>query len=222
VPRALLIDLDDTLFPEHEYVASGFHAVATALARRFPAWGEAEALVPEMLATVEREGRGHVFNRLYEARGRLPEREEIAALVTLYREHQPRISPYPGALDTLGRLARTFKLALVTNGLPVMQRNKVAALDVEAFFDSIIYCDAVGSPKPAPDGLRAAMEILGVEAAETIMIGDNPATDGAAARGAGVPFLRVLTHRFGHLHSGSPAVEAFSDVPEALRAGFSF
>lgn len=45
--------------------------------------------------------------------------------------------------------------------------------------------------KPAPDLLQAVLAAAGAAADQAVFLGDTPATDGAAARAAGVTFLRI-------------------------------
>ncbi|MFC3227952.1 HAD-IIA family hydrolase [Marinibaculum pumilum] len=49
--------------------------------------------------------------------------------------------------------------------------------------------DTIGKPEPIL--LQAALVRAGAAAAEAVLIGDNPATDGEGARRLGIPFIRV-------------------------------
>lgn len=214
--KAVLIDLDDTLFEERHYVESGFRAVARFLEqdRDLPA----DYSYTSMLAFLELEGRGKVFDRIIE---RFEVRHAdglVERCVAVYREHMPEIKLYPDVADTLERLSADFPLALVTNGLPTMQQNKIKALGIEPFFGSVVLCDGLSAPKPAPDGLLQAMSDLDVKPRETVFIGDNPATDGAAAHAAHVPFIRVRTKRFAETPSNDTGIATFSDVMDLLSA----
>ena len=63
----------------------------------------------------------------------------------------------------------------------------VAALESAANTEAIV----VG--KPAPDLIISAMQRVGASPATTVMIGDSPVTDIAAARAAGVRSILMLT-----------------------------
>jgi len=45
--------------------------------------------------------------------------------------------------------------------------------------------------KPSPGLFRIALQRAGIDAADAVMIGDNPATDGAGAAACGIPFIQV-------------------------------
>ena len=85
-------DLDDTLYDERTYVASGFRAVADALADR---WGvDAGEAVAVMDRSLETYGRGRQFDdavRHFDLGGR----QSIRPLVDVYRRLQQPVSSFP-------------------------------------------------------------------------------------------------------------------------------
>lgn len=192
--RALLIDLDDTLYDEASYVRSGMAAVAREIA------GLCGAPVPEvetlMLGELARNGRGKVFDATLERLGGTPQPDLVKGLVEAYRDHRPAITLWPGVRETLADLAADHRLAIVTDGLGLMQRRKVEALGVEALVETVVYCWELGWPKPDPRPYLKAMEHLGGTPDQTLVVGDNPGHDMAAAQAAGLKSLRVRTGRF--------------------------
>lgn len=216
-PKAILIDMDDTLFDEHDYVKSGFQAVARFLEKERSV--PADYSYPSMIAFWELEGRGAVFDRIIERFEIRDSEGLVQECVDTYRQHIPDIKPHDGVPEALLELKEMAPLALVTNGLPTMQRNKLRALKLVQCFDAVVLCDALGAPKPSAKGLMEALEGLQVLPKDAVMIGDNPETDGAAAIAAGIRFIRVHTQRFTHVGSNGHQVSHFNDVPAYLRAG---
>lgn len=220
--RALIIDLDDTLYDERSYVLSGFSAVAADIARRHPHL-DPDALFAAMQAELDAHGRGRVFDRALAQAGLAPDRGMVAELVQSYRAHEPTIALWPGVAETLADLARDHRLAILTDGLPLMQRRKVAALGVEALVDEVLYSWEHESPKPDPACYAEALRRLGTTAEETVVIGDNPGHDMAAAHAIGARSIRVLTGKFaGQPDAGFPAdavVASFPEAPPVLRGG---
>lgn len=92
----------------------------------------------------------------------------------------------PDAEAVLDELAAGYRLALVTNGAPAIQRAKLALTDLARRFDAIVVSGEVGVGKPDPLVVRTALERLGVGPARAVMVGDSPERDVAAARAAGV------------------------------------
>jgi phosphoglycolate phosphatase len=80
--------------------------------------------------------------------------------------------------------------------LATLERN-----GLEGRFAVVIGGEDVERHKPDPEGLLTAIARLGVRAEETLYVGDTVA-DAAAARGAGTPFVGVL--------SGMTGEEAFA------------
>lgn len=192
LPRAMLIDMDDTILSAYgrpqvawNHIAAEFadelaplppQQVAGAVltfARDFwataePAWrlklGEARRLC--VLGGFDAlAAAGHV---------KLPAdlAERIADRFTAYREEEMFI--FPGAHDAIDTL-RTLgvKLALVTNGAADMQRAKVERFELAHRFHHIQIEGEHGFGKPEERAYLHAMDALGVTAADTWMIGDN-------------------------------------------------
>jgi len=77
----------------------------------------------------------------------------------------------------------------VTNGIDRVQRARLAASGIGPFFDSVVTSQSCGFAKPDPRILRVALEELEVHPRHAVYVGDDPATDGVAARAAGVRFV---------------------------------
>lgn len=217
--NALLIDLDDTLYDERQYVESGFAAVAMALAQttRRPAHVIKRALLVEL----DRAGRGRVFDAVLRELGLACGADDVARLVEIYRMHQPRLSLFPGVTETLARLRRRYRLAIVTDGLASMQRLKVVALGVEPLVDAVVYCWDEQAPKPATAGFERALALLGAERFDSVIVGDAPHADMAAAGALGIKSIRIRGGRFkaaDNPRAAAPVAEvvAFSDIEPAL------
>jgi len=94
----------------------------------------------------------------------------------------------PGARAALLRLRRRFRIAAVTNGYDRVQRSRLAAARLTHRFDAIVTSEGCGFTKPHPGIVHAALEALRCRPSEAVYVGDDVATDGAAAKAAGVPF----------------------------------
>lgn len=199
--RAILFDLDDTLYDEADYVASGFGVVATAIAEHCEA--KPEAILDFMLAELARNGRGRVFDATLDAFGLPAAKETIEHLVERYRSHAPVLGLYPDADRVLTVVRPDYRLAVVTDGLPLMQRAKLQALGLPDRVDTAVCCWEHDVPKPDPGGYRIALERLGVEISEAVIVGDRPDHDMAAAIALGGASVRIRRGRFARLSSAS-------------------
>jgi len=189
--QAILFDLDDTLYPEREYVFSGFRAVA--------AWAEVRMGIPqaqgvkELIGLYQAGQRGHTFDVWLQGHGKQQE-APVERLVEVYREHVPTIAPYPGVTELLNSLRGHYRLGLISDGYLAVQQRKLAALGLAHYFDAVVFSDEWGRAawKPNPCPFEAALERLGdMPPTLTIYVADNPKKDFIGARQLGIKTIRV-------------------------------
>jgi putative hydrolase of the HAD superfamily len=224
LPRAMLIDMDETILsaygrPElawnnvtaefaHEFAPLLPQQVAAAIldsARKF--WAAAGAEWRLKLEEARHEIVKSGFAAL-SATGR-PLPGELAIRLTdrftAYREEEMFV--FPGAHDAIDALkargahdaidalkARGVKLALVTNGAAVPQRAKVERFELAHRFDHIQIEGEHGFGKPEERAYLHAMEALGVTASDTWMVGDNLEWEIAAPQRLGIYAIWIDAH----------------------------
>jgi putative hydrolase of the HAD superfamily len=192
LPRAMLIDMDDTILSAYGRPEIAWNKIATeyadelnglpppqvaaavlSFARNFwstaePAWrlklGEARRLtVKGGFAALAAAGHAALPDDLA---------IRIADRFTSYREEEMFV--FPGAHEAIDRLkALGVRLALVTNGAADTQRAKVERFELAHRFDHIQIEGEHGFGKPEERAYHHAMAALGVTARDTWMIGDN-------------------------------------------------
>lgn len=116
--------------------------------------------------------------------------EQIPAMVArhneLMRQNASLITFYPGVPEALRSLrAAGLKLGVVTSQIAGEIATARAAMNVEDLIDVWIHSDLVARPKPAPDPVLLALEMLGEDADTALMVGDS-IYDLGAGRAAGV------------------------------------
>jgi putative hydrolase of the HAD superfamily len=186
----IVFDLDDTLFPEQQFVESGFHAVS--------AWLKHSGITrvdvfPEMWRLFCDGSRGSIFNDVLTDSGIEPEKKIIEKLVGVYRSHKPVASCYPDAMFVLEYLYGKKKLGLLSDGFLQSQKNKLHALGIEHFFDTIVFTDEIGRQfwKPHPAGYKKIMGKFSFSGNQCIYIGDNPKKDFSGARQLGWKTVQI-------------------------------
>jgi putative hydrolase of the HAD superfamily len=95
----------------------------------------------------------------------------------------------PGCRPVLRQLRKRYRLGVVTNGIDRVQRSRLAASGLAPLFDAVVTSQSCGFAKPDPRILHVALDAMGVAARHAVYVGDDPATDGAAASAAGVRFV---------------------------------
>lgn len=189
--KAVLFDLDNTLYPEIEFVRSGFRTVARYLSSRYN-FNE-DFLFTQMLDILQRDGRGKVFDSLLQNLGLYME-EGVKLLVYLYRSHRPVIYLYEDVLPTLEHLRRCdIRLGIVTDWMASVQRNKITALGLESLFHVIVCTDELGQDcgKPSTIPYKVALELLQVSSSEAAYVGDDPSKDFLGPNSIGMLTIHV-------------------------------
>jgi putative hydrolase of the HAD superfamily len=207
--RAILFDLDDTLYRERDFVFSGFRAVGE--------WSErvlgidARACEHELAGLFERGVLGTTFNEWLTHRNL--SLEHVPAMVRTYQEHTPVISLDVECEELLGRLRQQYRLGVVTDGFLHVQQRKAAALKLDQHVDVVVFSDRWGRSawKPNPKALIAALDALACSAADSIYVGDNPTKDFIAARRAGMRSVRLRRRAGIHAALESRGVEFAAD-----------
>ncbi|MFX1821736.1 HAD family hydrolase [Pseudarthrobacter sp. CC4] len=132
-----------------------------------------------------------VDSLLPEGRDRSADPEVMASHGALYASHWPALRAFKGAKDLLaqchaGGLAVALASSARKKDLAVMG----SVLDADAFIDSATSANDAKESKPAPDILVAALDAIGVEAADAVFIGDA-VWDMLAAGALGIPAIGV-------------------------------
>ena len=190
--RALLFDLDDTLYDEKQFVQSGFIIVAEFIECKLKI--NKENFYKILTDIFNNGSRGNIFNLALERVNVAYEEDIIQSMVKIYREHNPKIRLAEDIKSLIIKLKEIYSLGIVTDGYFEVQKKKVQALKLEELFDSIIYTDQYGKEywKPNVYGYKLALEEFKVLSEEVVYIGDNPHKDFIGARKIGITTVRVL------------------------------
>jgi len=189
--NAVLFDLDDTLYPEMEFVESGFRAVGRYLCSRYPL--KQQQLVSRMLDILQRDGRGKVFDTLLQELG-IYSADQVKTLVYVYRSHQPALHLYEDVLPILERLRRErLHLGIVTDGMVSVQRSKIAALGLHTLSDVIVCTDELGKEYWKPSGVpfQVALQLLQVSPTDAAYVGNDVGRDFAGPNSLGMLTIRI-------------------------------
>jgi putative hydrolase of the HAD superfamily len=210
VIRAVVFDLDDTLIAEHDWIVSGYTAVADQVAG--DTGRAAGELVSLMLYAFEQDPR-HVFDVL--ARELVIADDERAAFsarcIDIYRHHKPTLPSAAGGRAVIEQ-CRPRRIVIATGGYAVAQRAKVEAGGFSPLVDAVLFADDLppGCEKPDVRWFHRAIELAAVDAAQCVHVADNPLKDFAPAKSLGMRTVRV--RRPGGVYSAIPADDGDVDV----------
>lgn len=187
-PRAVLFDLDGTLIDSAPDIAAAANQLLSRHALGPLSLDEVKAMIGQGVKVL--------VERAFRACGRPLEGEalehEHLAMLDIYGNHLTQFTTLmPAARETLELLHEEgVRLAVVTNK---PQRAAEAVLDHFGLFPylgSVVGGDAGVAKKPAPDILLAALDRLGIDAWNALVVGDSGA-DVASARAAGIAVVVI-------------------------------
>ena len=201
LPKAILLDLDDTILDDSGTVDACWREACEAGASEC---GMAPEELRETIRRIsswfwsyrERHRTGRLdlrAARIEVARRALAEHgvetAELAETVggTYHALREDRIEIFPDAIDTLERLRRAeCRLALLTNGNKAPQRRKIEKFGLNRFFEAIFIEGELGFGKPDERIYSMALDALHVEPCEAWMAGDNLEWDVAQPQKLGI------------------------------------
>jgi putative hydrolase of the HAD superfamily len=222
--KAVIFDLDDTLYPEIDYVISGFKCVAKYLSKLLRINNEE---ILKNLIDLFTDNKANVFNR-YLTQQNYYNNELLSNCIEIYRQHYPKIKLYPEAEEILQWLRNEgYKIGIITDGRPEGQRNKIKALELEKYCDEIMITDEIGGlefRKPNVKPYQLIIEKLKVIPEQAIYIGDNPSKDFLAANKLGMITIMLKNEKGFYQETKNPVeysaqitVENLIDIKNYLK-----
>jgi HAD superfamily hydrolase (TIGR01549 family) len=231
--RAVLFDLDDTLFDHQAASRRALRVVHDAhdLLRHVP-FNEFErahaAFLEELHLDVIAGTRGiddariERFRRLFLAAGAGEGDVDLPAVAANYRgAYLGARQAIDGALALLTALKPRVRIGVVTNNLVNEQRDKVTRLGFAPFVDALTVSEEAGASKPDPAIFRLALDRLDTAAEDAVMVGDSWAADIEGALAAGIRPIWFNRHRrpaprasvdVAHLHALEPVDAALGVI----------
>lgn len=119
-----------------------------------------------------------------------------ARLAELFpKERRSRPLAYEETFEVLDRLKADYRLLLLTNGSPDLQKEKIAGFpQLAAYFDHIIISGEFGEGKPSAAIFRHALQLLDLTPEEGIMVGDKLTTDICGSAAVGMRNVWINAH----------------------------
>lgn len=234
-PRAVLSDLDDTLF-DHAATTRDALAQLRDDVPPFARWtiddlDRAHRCVLDRLHVEVLAGRETIdgarlkrFRELLTPVAAAAETHRLDAIAqqsadSYRRAYERHWRSVPGAMRLAEALrARGIPLVIVTNNNEREQQLKLERTQLTPYVHALVTSERIGVTKPGAAIFHAALEHAGVPIGDAVMLGDAWPTDieGAIALG----LRAVWINRFGesHAHAGVTEIQSLEPVAEALRA----
>lgn len=203
LPRAILLDLDNTILAFDEGIEASWQKVCIEYARDID--GADPLLLRERIREAQNglwmqpdwnmEGRHDpLWSSIEITRDALRkfrvQNEDLTykiARTQITAMFEECLQPFPGALETLQELRKVkVRLSLISNGGAEPQRRKIDKFGLAGYFDAVVIEGELGIGKPDERAFRHALQQLGVVPQDTWMVGDNLEHDIAPARALGM------------------------------------
>jgi putative hydrolase of the HAD superfamily len=194
--RAVLFDLDDTLFDHRRSARAALDAVHRTFAGSV-AFEDLERHHAHYLEEMHLEvlagrmslddARRERFRKVFAALGLPLDPADADRVAIAYREgYVSARRAIDGAAALLAALEARVKIGIVSNNLLDEQRGKLAFCALDRFVDELVVSEETGISKPDPEIFRIALERLEVAPEEAVMVGDSWPADIAGAAAAGI------------------------------------
>lgn len=115
--------------------------------------------------------------------------EELSAAFP--EERRARYVPYKDVVAALDDLRQDHALAMLTNGIPDIQREKLEVSGLSRYFEVTLISGDVGIGKPDPRLFHSVLADLEARPEEAVMVGNSPRRDVAGAQAAGVLAVQI-------------------------------
>ncbi len=225
MPRAILFDLDDTLFDHRRSARAALDAVHRAFAGSV-AFEDLERHHAHYLEEMHLEvlagritlddARRERFRKVFEALGMPLQPADTQRIARTYREgYVSARRAVEGAADLLAALKRRYRIGIVSNNLLDEQRDKLAFCALDSYVDALVVSEEAGASKPDPAIFQLALDRLVVAASEAVMVGDSWSADIVGAVAVGI--RPIWFNPFGLLKPSEPGgvLELRALVPAA-------
>jgi 2-haloalkanoic acid dehalogenase type II len=221
-PKAILFDLDDTLWPIAPVIAEAeltLHAWLAAHAPRVAAQWSVDALrahraqlaaaQPELLVDLGALRRASLQAAFAQAG---EDAAHVEGAMAHFFAARNAVTPYDDVLPGLLKLRQHVQLGTISNGNADLE-----VIGLSHHFQVSLAAARFGALKPDPGIFRAACDALGVAPADAVYVGDDLALDVAGAQAAGMRAVWMNRHG-GALPDGAAVPDAVCATLDELLA----
>ncbi len=188
--KAFVFDLDNTLYPEKDYLYQIYYMVGQFI--EYQETFDHQIITKYLIDEFEKNGRAHIFDKLIEQFNL--KKEYVDNCIRLLRTARLplKLLLFKEAEWMLNELKEKQKfIFILTNGAPEQQYNKITQIEWNGLQKHIMcyYANEI-VPKPAPDGLQKIMTDHQLSTEDLVLIGDAD-IDENCAKAAGVDFVYI-------------------------------
>ena len=233
--QAVLFDMFDTLViieKNHAFYSPSLKRahhflIANGVDVRFNVFRDAyikarDALYAEADAKLEEPHFNCRISNALESLGYLDVKHEVIAGTTneFCEEFMKYVRIDEHTKSALEKLHGKYKLGIVSNfAIPECVDKLLTKHGLEAFFDVVVVSGAVNKRKPSPEIFERALEKLGVNAEDTVFVGDTVDADVIGAKAAGMKsvFIERRVQEDAEQAYPNQTIKSLSELSEAIK-----
>ncbi|MCX6775255.1 MAG: HAD family hydrolase [Candidatus Micrarchaeota archaeon] len=207
--RAIVFDIDNTLFPSNDFAEYARRNALTAMIEAGMDVDENTAY-KKLRHVIERYGPNYPqhFNILLKELGVKHNPKIIAAGIVAYHQAKTGIFPYPDVPKTIISLReRGYKLCIASEGKALKQWDKLIRLGLHNMFHEVFV-----TPKKTGHFYKSILDKLKLKPQEVLMVGDRLDKDILPAKSLGIKTVLVA-----HEHAGKGADYSVRNFGELLK-----
>ncbi|ADZ10387.1 HAD superfamily (subfamily IA) hydrolase, TIGR02253 [Methanobacterium lacus] len=187
--KAVFLDIDDTIYNTSEFAKLARRAALNAMIDAGLPMSHEDAY--KLLREIIKE-KGSNYNKHLNVLTKRVFGEEkplliAIGMITYHNVKFALLRLFPNTMPTLIDLkSKGYKLGVISNGLTIKQYEKLVRLGLHHFFDFVITSEEAGVEKPDVKIYQLAMERMGCDPENSVMIGNNFRDDILGAIDAGM------------------------------------
>lgn len=207
--KAIIFDIDNTLFPSNDFAELARRNAITAMIEAGMDVDENTAY-KKLRQVIDGYGPNYTqhFNILLKKLGMKRNPKIIAAGIVAYHQAKTSIFPYPDVPKTIISLReRGYKLCIASEGKALKQWDKLIRLGLHNMFHEVFV-----TPKKTGHFYKSILNKLKLKPQEVLMVGDRLDKDILPAKSLGIKTVLVA-----HEHAGKGADYSVRNFGELLK-----
>ncbi|WP_321421199.1 TIGR02253 family HAD-type hydrolase [uncultured Methanobacterium sp.] len=192
--KAVFFDIDDTLYDTSGFAKRARKAALQAMIDAGLPLSQQEAYL--LLRKIIKE-KGSNYDKHFNILTKRVMGEEkplliALGMITYHNVKFALLRLFPDTMSTLIYLKKSnYQLGVISNGLTIKQWEKLIRLGLYHFFDEVVTSQEAGSEKPDLEIFQLALDRMGCQAEESIMVGNKFSEDILGATKAGMSAILV-------------------------------
>jgi putative hydrolase of the HAD superfamily len=212
--KAIIFDLDNTLYNVEQYYLGAFKGIAEYLSKKY---NLSKQEIYNRLVNLWRE-KTSMYPRLFDnLLDFFNLGNELETAIKIFNNYDGELKPYPDVIPTLKELKkRDYRIGIITDGNVERQKRKLKLLGVDGFFDVIVFTKELNNAKPSEIPFQEAINKLKINPQKSFYIGDNPLVDFEGAKKIGVNTIRLLKGEFSEIPKNRHIDYEINEINELL------